>query len=312
MSIISPTSPTTSTSRHGRLDLVLGRDWRLGYLLVLPVVLVVIGLIAYPFGYSIWLSLNDIKVGGAGRFIGLENYTNLLSGQEQRDFLNSAQVSFMYTIVALLGKFTIGMITALILSSAIRAKNIFRAILFLPWTIPAVVSAFTWKWLYDDRLGMFNFVLTQTGVIHERIGFLVDTNLALWSLTAAAIWQGTPFWTMCFVAAMQSIPQELYEAAEIDGCGALQSFWNITLPSLVPVILVTTMLSTIWTANSLEYVYNLTLGGPAHLTETFPMLAILRGIRSFNLGVGATIPLMFMPFFAILIIFLTRRMLSEE
>lgn len=298
--------------RRNGLSALLGPDWRLGFLLVLPVLLVVIGLVAYPFAYSAWLSLQDIRVGGVGRFIGLENYFNLLFGREAARFFNSAYVSVVFTVVCLLGKFILGMASALILNANIRAKNVFRALLFLPWTIPAIVSAFTWKWLYDDRLGLFNFTLGQLGLIHDRILFLGDPNLALWSLTAAAVWQGTPFWTMCFVAALQSIPVELYEAAEIDGCGAFQSFLHITLPSLVPVILVTFMLSTIWTANSLEFVYNLTGGGPARLTETFPMLAFVQGIKSFNLGVGAAVPLMFMPFFAILIVFLTRRMLSEE
>jgi len=291
---------------------LLGKDWKLGYLLVLPTVLVVLGLIAYPFSYSIWMSLNDIRVGGVARFIGLDNYTNLLWGREYSRFFNTVYVTIVFTGGALLGKFVIGMISALILSSAIRAKNFFRALLFLPWSVPAVVSAYAWKWLYDDRLGMLNFVLGQAGLIKDRILFLGDPNLALWSLTAAAIWQGTPFWTMCFLAGLQSIPQELYEVAEIDGADPVQSFIHITLPSLSPVILVTFMLSTIWTANSLQYVYILTGGGPARLTETFPMLALIQGLKSFNLGIAATVPLMFVPLFGLLIVLLTRAMLKEE
>jgi ABC-type sugar transport system permease subunit len=111
---------------------------------------------------------------------------------------------------------------------------------------------------------------------------------------------------------MQSIPGEIYEAAQIDGASTWQSFWFITLPNLTNVIVVTFMLSAIWTANSVQYVYILTNGGPAGATETFPMLALTQGIRSFDLGIGATIPLIFFPMFAVMIYFLTRRMLRGE
>ncbi|MER3485250.1 MAG: ABC transporter permease, partial [Chloroflexota bacterium] len=117
---------------------------------------------------------------------------------------------------------------------------------------------------------------------------------------------------MTFLAGLQSIPNELYDAAHIDGAGALQSFFYVTLPSLAGVILVTVLLSTIWTANSLQYVYILTAGGPANSTEVFPMLALNLGLRAYDLGMGATVPLVFFPFFAVLIVILTKRMLQHE
>jgi multiple sugar transport system permease protein len=293
----------------------LGRDWRLGYLLALPIIIVMFGLIAYPLAYSVWLSLNEIKLGGEGRFVGLGNYYKLLLDSNARihdTFMNSVKISMIYTGGALAGKAFLGMVTALILHASIRGRNLWRALLFLPWSVPAVVSAQSWRWMYNDINGVFNTMLTRLGLIDTPILFLGDINLAMWSVLAAVIWQGTPFWTMTFLAGMQSIPGEIYEAAQIDGASTWQSYWYITLPNLTNVIVVTFMLSGIWTANSVQYVYILTNGGPAGATETFPMLALTQGIRSYDLGIGATIPLIFFPLFAVLIYFLTRRMLRGE
>ncbi len=293
----------------------LGRDWRLGYLLTLPVLVVILGLIAFPLGYSVWLSLNDVKLGGQSTFVGFDNYYRLLFDTSARihdAFVNSVIVSIKYTGIALILKFFLGMITALILHANIRGRNFWRALLFLPWSIPAVVSAWSWKWMYNDINGVINTSLMNLGLIQAPILFLADIDLALWSILAAVTWQGTPFWTMTFLAGLQSIPGEIYEAAQIDGASTWQSFWHVTLPNLTSVIVVTFMLSGIWTANSVQYIYILTNGGPARATETFPLLALSQGIRAYDLGMGAAIPLIFFPMFAIMIYFLTRRMLRME
>ncbi len=313
MSVLQ-TSERARVAAVGRALPRLGRDWRLGYTLTLPVVVIILALIAYPFAYSVWLSLQDIKVGGQGTFVGLGNYAKILfdrNSQISGDFYNSVFVSFVYTGGALLGKFIIGMVSALILNAHIRARSFWRALLFLPWAIPGIVSAFSWKWIYNDVNGVLNTLLQNLGIIQSPILFLADPNLALWSVLLAVIWQGTPFWTMTFLAWLQAIPDELYEAAQIDGASTAQSFWYITLPNMATVIVVTAMLSAIWTSNAIQYVYILTNGGPANVTETFPILAYNYGVRSYDLGIGSTIPLIFLPVFAVLIYFLTRRMLRQ-
>jgi multiple sugar transport system permease protein len=148
------------------------------------------------------------------------------------------------------------------------------------------------------------------GIIDAPILFLASVDLALWSILVAVIWQGTPFWTMTFLAGLQAIPGELYEAAEIDGATTFKSFVYITLPSIASVVLVTVMLSTIWTTNSIQFIYILTNGGPGGATETFPLLAVAQGLRTYDLGIGAAIPLLFFPFFALMIYFVTKRMLQ--
>jgi multiple sugar transport system permease protein len=287
------------------------RDWKLGYLLVLPAAVVILGLITYPFFYSIWMSLHLIRIGGEGKFIGLTNYVNLVAGVNAARFWNSVLITVEYTAAAEAGKFLIGIVTALILHNVMRLRGLYRTLLFIPWAVPAVVSAYTWRWMFDDRLGLWNVLLLKFGVIHSPVLWLSDINLALWSVVAATVWQGTPFWTMTYLAGMQSIPNEIYEAAHVDGAGASQSFFQITLPNLLPVIIVTFMLSTIWTSNSLQYVYILTNGGPVNATETFPLLAYTLGMRDYNLGLAAAVPLLFFPVFAVMIHFLSRRLLAE-
>lgn len=294
-----------------RVHRALGRDWLLGYGLIAPILFVLFGLVAYPFGYAVWLSLNDVKVGGAPTWVGLGNYANLLFGMNSAELFNSALVTVKLVALALSIKFLIGMTSALILNSAIRARNLLRGLLFLPWSVPAVVAAYSWKWLYDENHGMLDLLGMQLGVITYPIQWLGDYNLALWAIIGATVWQGTPFWTMTYLAGLASIPGELYEAAQIDGAGTLQSFFHITLPNMVGIILVTFMLSSMWTANGFQMIYILTNGGPANATETFPLLAYRWGISNFDLGIGAAVPLLFFPLFAIMIYFISRRLLRE-
>lgn len=304
-----------TVARSGPAPRPLGRDWKLGYALIAPVFLVIIGLVAYPLGYSIWLSLQDIKVGGPGTFVGLNNYYKILFDSEARihaSFWASLKITVLYVFGACIGKFIVGMVSALILNAHIRARHFWRTLLFLPWAIPAVVAAYTWKFIYNDVNGVANGVLTNIGLIDAPILFLARPENALWSVLVGTIWQGAPFWTMTFLAGLQSIPSELYEAAEIDGATTFKSFLHITLPSISSVIVVTVMLSTIWTTNGIEFIYILTNGGPGGATETFPLLAIAQGLRAYDLGIGSTIPLLFFPFFGVVIYFLTKRLLQNE
>lgn len=308
-----------STARRvryrGGASFTFGREWKLAYLLCLPVVVVIVGLIAYPLGYAVWLSLQDVKIGGQGTFIGLANYSRLLfdtSARINSQFWDSVRVTIVYTGGAMIGKFILGMTAALILNAHIRGRNFFRALLFLPWAIPAIVSAYSWKWIYNDINGVLNTLLQQLGLIDRPILFLADPDLALWALLAAVIWQGSPFWTMTFLAGLSAIPSEMYEAAEIDGASTFRSFFAITLPNMAGVIIVTLMLSAIFTTNAIQFPYILTNGGPGNATTTFPLLAIVQGLRSYDLGIAAAITLIFFPVFAAMIYFLTRQMLRNE
>ncbi len=288
---------------------ILGRDWLLGYGLLAPVALVMVGLIAYPFAYSIFLSMQNKPLGGTAEFVFLNNYHYLLGNP---DFRRAALNSGVYTASGVGMKFILGLSMALVLNSAIKARNVWRALLFIPWSIPIVVSAFTWRWIYDDLNGVLNTLLAKVGIIERYIFWLGDPKIALWAVIAAMIWQGTPFYCMNFLAGLQAISHELYDAAKIDGANRLQEFRHITLPGLASVIVITLLLSTIWTANEMQFVYILTQGGPLNSTQIYPHFAYEMSIRLRQLGLGAAVPLMFFPFLVVIILILTRQLLRQE
>lgn len=291
---------------------VLGRDWATAWLFLLPSTLVLVGLIAYPFLSAIVLTFQDKTVGSPGRWVGLQNYADLLGGGAGGIFWQAVVNTVVYTLVAIVGKFILGMAQALLLHESFPGRMVMRGIFFLPWAIPSLIVALTWKWIYaGTQVGLLNIIQMQLGLSRDLVQWLANPNLAMWSVIAVVIWQGTPFWSMMFLAGLQAISGELYEAAAIDGASVFQRFWHVTLPGLENVIAITFMLSTIWTANGINYVYILTGGGPGGATMTFPMLAYEVGIAGAQrLGEGATIALCFFPFFLVLIYFLSRRMLA--
>ncbi|MFN8522252.1 MAG: sugar ABC transporter permease [Chloroflexota bacterium] len=297
-------------SRGVALRRVLGRDWVLGWLLVGPVVLIVTALLIYPFVDAILLSFQERFIGGTGTWVGLRNYVDFFTNANS-PFLKAAGVTILLTGGAIVGKFIIGLGMASALNQDVPCRNVLRGIMFLPWAVPAVVSAYVWRFLFDTT-GPINGAIAEYGLLDDYIYFFNDARIALPALTLVVIWSGTPFWTMNFLAGMASIGQELYEAAEIDGAGTWQRFMSITLPSLQPVIFVTALLSTIWTSANLTQIFVLTGGGPSYATTTLPLLAYLVAIPGHQLGAGAAISMTMVPFYLILVFFLTRRMLNQE
>lgn len=314
MAVVSRTKPTATAPEQGGLQRFLGRDYAIAWPFLVPLIVVLIGLIAYPFVSAIVLSFQRKSVGTPATFIGFGNYYALLTNSTY-GFLNAVRVSFVYVAVSIALKFTLGMMMALLLNERFRGRAIMRAILFLPWAMPTLIVALAWRWIYEGSPnGLINMILIDYFKSDTIIQFLANPKLALWSLIFATIWQGTPFWTMMFLAGMQAIPQEMYEAAKIDGANVFQRFLFITMPLLRPVIIVTSLLSTIWTANSINFIYVLTKGGPVGATMTFPMLAFDLGVAGAGgqLGLAAAVSVMFFPVFIIAIYFLTKRMLATE
>jgi len=289
---------------------LLGRDWLLGWLLVGPVFLIVLALLVYPFFDAISLSFQDRFIGKTGTWVGLQNYTDFFTNPNSL-FLRSAWNTLVFTGSAIAGKFVIGMAMACVLNQAIPLRNIWRGLMFLPWAVPAVVTAYAWRFLFDTS-GPINGIIAEFRLADDYIYFFNDAKVAMVALVAVVIWSGTPFWTMNFLAGMQSISSEQYEAAEIDGAGTLQRFWYITLPGLKHVTLVTALLSTIWTSANLTQIYVLTGGGPNYATMTLPLLSYFVAIPGTALGAGAAISMMMMPAYLILVYFLTRTMLQQE
>jgi len=317
MAVLSPSERLREdTPQRSNLARWLGRDYAIAWPFMLPLMAVLIGLIAYPFASALWLSLNRKMVGTDAVFIGPGNFYALLFGEQYSAlFRKTVWVSFVFVAASISLKFVLGMCMSLLLNERFRGRTLMRAILFIPWAMPTLIVALSWKWIYEGSpSGLINKILIQYFGSDQIFQFLANPKYALWSVIFAAIWQGTPFWTMMFLAGMQAIPTELYEAAKIDGANAFQRYLFITMPQLRGVIVVTSLLSTIWTANSINFIYILTKGGPAGATMTFPMLAFDIGVAGpgGQLGLAAAISVIFFPIFIVAIFILTKRMLASD
>lgn len=292
-----------------RLSRVLGRDWGLGYLMLAPLAAILLGLVAHPFLSSLLLSMQAKDIAGTAKFVGFENYRTLWTSSL---FPVVIRNTFVYTVVGVLCKFMLGMTMALILNQEMKLRNVVRALVLLTWSAPVVVGCFTWRWILDGMNGVLNYLLIRVGLIDHAIQWLSDPKIALWSVLLVVVWQGTPFYILNFLAGLSSIDDALYEAAAIDGAGTVRRFLHVTLPCLQPVIVVTALMSSIFTSNEVQFVFILTNGGPANATTTFPMLAYNTALRGGQLGMGAAVALSFVPFLLPLILLLTMRLFRQE
>ena len=296
--------PRRARRAIGRLD---RQQSRLGYALVMPVVICLLLLVFYPFVFAIWISFTDRMVGRPGRFIGFANFAYLFG-----------QASFQATVrntIVLVGsvqalKLVFGLGIAVLLNQPIRGRSFWRALVLLPWAMPAFVAYLTWKLLYAPQGGAFNMIALGLGLSATHIDFLSTRAWAMPSVVVATFWRGFPFWVISFLAAMQNIPTEMYEAAAIDGAGPWQRFRHITLPGIRHVILVVALLSTIWTTNGFENIWLMTQGGPSDATMTFPVLAYF-GMQSLRLGEAAAVSVAMLPIFTMLAL-IVAKLLQED
>jgi len=287
----------------------LGRDFALGYLLLLPLVIVLFGLLAYPIATAISITFQD-KVGGLpGRFIGLENYRELLF--QDRNFWRVVQNGFIFTFGSVIGKLIVGMIMALVLNRRIVLRGFFRGLLLLPWVAPTVVTSLAWRWIFE-LTGVLNHILKGIGLIQMPIPWLARYGTAVLSVVTVNVWRGFPFFGVTLLAGMQTIPPELYEAAEVDGASVWQRFWSITLPSVRTVILVVCILSTIWTFNDFTIIWLMTRGGPGNATDVFATYTYKLGFITSRMGYGETVSMILTPVLIIVILILSPLMLRGE
>lgn len=283
------------------------RNAVLGYILVAPVILALLTLVVYPFFFAIWISFTDRMIGRPGHFIGLANYAYLVNWTSFRATVRNTLV-LVGSVQTL--KLVLGMGIALLLNQQIRARQLWRGLILLPWAMPAFVAFITWKLLYAPQGGAFNYILLETGLASTHVDFLSTKALAMPSVIVASFWRGFPFWVIAFLAALQNVPAELYEAAAIDGASAWQRFRHVTLPSIRHVVLVVILLSTIWTTNSFEAVWLMTQGGPSDATMTFPVLAYF-GLQNLRIGEAASVSVAMLPIFSMLA-FIVAKLLQEE
>jgi len=285
------------------------RESVLGWLLLAPVLIVMLVLVVWPFGTAIWISFTDKSIGREANWIGLGNFAQVLSSPR---FLRSIQNSLIFTIVAIFLKFVLGMAMALVLNKAFFGRNVLRAYFLVPWVLPGFVAYMIWRWFLDPLQGVVNYALTDLGLITYPLEFLSSSTLALPSVIVAHVWRSFPFFGVAFLAGLQNIPSEQYEAADVDGATGFQKFLYITIPGLRHVILVVLMLATIWTFNAFEPVYLLTGGGPADATMVYTVLAYEMGIVNMRLGEASAVPVLILPILGLFIVALSGLMNRDE
>ena len=284
----------------------LGPDHRMGYLFVTPIFLFVLSLVAYPFGYALYLSMTYKLVGLPPVFVGFENYIRLTwDGFFQRAVVNS----FIFTFGSVAFKLVLGVVMALVLTSNIRWRSFWTGVLLIPWVAPTVVSALNFLWIFDGSLGVLNYLLVRVfRILPQGVGWLSEPNTAMASVIAVNIWRGFPFFGISFLAGMKAIPLELYEAAAVDGAGTLQRFRHVTLPGLKNIMITVMLLSTIWTFNDFQIVYILTKGGPGGTTMVMPVLTYETAFGAQRLGEAIAVALYLLPALAVTIMVLARYM----
>jgi len=303
-----------STAREQSRAAVSGRpfwqrDSALGWLLLAPVLIVMAVLVVWPFGTAIWISFTDKSIGREATFIGLANFQQVVSSPR---FFRSIQNSLIFTVVAIALKFVLGMAMALVLNKAFFGRNILRAYFLIPWVLPGFVAYMIWRWFLDPLQGVLNYALTDLGLITFPLEFLSSSTMALPSVILAHVWRSFPFFGVAFLAGLQNIPSEQYEAAAVDGASGFQKFLYITIPGLRHVILVVLMLATIWTFNAFEPVYLLTGGGPADATMVYTVLAYEMGIVNMRLGEASAVPVLILPILGLFIVALSGLMSRDE
>ena len=291
-----------SASRPARRKKVTFRTaeaW-LGWLLVAPSIIVVLGMVGYPFLEAIRISFTDKMIGrGPGEWVGIKNYLYILSWP---DFGQMVVRTVAFTIAAVTIKTIVGLILATSLNQPFRGRNLLRGLFMLPWILPTYIVVLVWRWIFDGQTGVLNQILMSWGLIDSGIPFLAKTWSAIGLLIFVYVWKGYPFYALTFLAGMQSIPADLYDAAKVDGAGRMARFRYVTLPGLRQIMGVVILLSTIWTMNTLEIPLLLTGGGPSNNTEVFPLLTYHLALQNFRLGEGAAVPILMLPVIALLVL----------
>jgi multiple sugar transport system permease protein len=293
--------PPTSVpaERHSLVSRLLEDERWLALALFLPTVVILGLFIAYPFVEGVLLAVTDAKVGVPGRFVGLNNFAKLWNDSI---FRTAVWNTFWYTGVTTVFKLALGLWLALLLNRHFKGKTITRAFVLLPFIIPTVLSTFAWKWMFDPTFSVINWTLYRLGLIHGRINWLSDPDLAMISVIIVNIWRGVPFYAISLLAGLQTINPELQEAAAIDGARPWQRFWHVTWPLLLPVTMVVVLFSVIQTFADFQLVYVLTGGGPANATHLFATYAYQVGIGTGLLSEGAAISLAMFPVLLIVVV----------
>ena len=256
------------------------------YLYVMPVLILLLIMYGYPLIKSIIMSLQDYKLtsSGSAPFNDFANFKKMFS---DTDFLLLLKNSLIYVIISVVAQFVLGLILALCLKTKFRGRGIYQSIVFLPWAFSSFVVGLMFRWSFNGEYGVVNDILMKMGIIKENVAWLGTPGLSLAVVIIAMIWMGIPFFGIMILAALQSVPDDIYEAADIDGCGMFRKFFSLTLPYIKPTIIMTVLLRTIWIFNSFDLIVIITGGGPVNYSQTLPSYMYSKAFVSYDFGLAS-------------------------
>ncbi len=282
----------------------------LGFAMLAPAVLLIICVNIYPLLNGIQLSFLDYNVLNPAKtkFIGFGNYLYLL----KRPALFSAiGYSALYAFTVMLGGYLIGLALAILLNRRIWGRNLYRTFVLYPWIVPPVIAAICWRWTLSEG-GIVNLLLKSCGLLDQSVLFFADPNVVVWTTIMTGIWKSFPFMCLVLLAGLQAIPEDLNEAAAIDGANAWQRFRFVTMPQLKTISFIATNLMLIWMFNNFENVFLLTGGGPASLTTGLSIFSYFTAFTRNKLGLASAIAVIMMLFLSILSLLYQRLMKQNE
>ena len=270
------------------LQTIRGREQRTGWILTLPALLLLLFVFAYPIGRAFWLSLFTKNLGTKLEpvFSGLDNYVRMAGDGR---FWQSFWTTSLFTLVSVVLELLLGMGIALVLNQRFVGRGLVRTIAILPWALPTALIGLAWTWIFNDQFGVVNDILQRSGLINSGINWLGNPTLAMVAVIFADVWKTTPFISILLLAGLQSISSDLYEAYAVDGATPWQSFRNITLPLLLPQILIAVLFRFAQAFGIFDLIAVMTGGGPGGATEVVSLYIYSTVMRYLDFGYGAAL-----------------------
>lgn len=279
------------------------------YLINGPMLIYLFTVMAFALIWGVVTSFTNKTIGGAAVFNGLTNYKFLLNNPE---YIASMSITVEFTVLALAFKLFFGTGMALTLNQSFRGRNAIRALLLIPWSIPNIVAVLNWKWIFSNNNGIANYILKSLGIIDRDVIWTGVASMALIVILVADVWRGSPFFGISILSKLQTISNDYYEAAKIDGAGPFARFFKITLPLVKDTMMITTLMSCIWTMNSFETIWLLTGGGPRGATAVMNVFSYKTAMSSLMIGRGLAISVMAMPVMMILIQIISKKTMGKN
>jgi multiple sugar transport system permease protein len=300
--------PGRAGERPQRTSRRLG-DTQVALLLIAPAMALLLTIILYPLLNSMYIGLLDKSlIYGGDEFVGLQNIAAVL----RADFLPILRSTLVFTAGATLLPFLLGFGVALILNGPLPGRGIWRGAFLMPWLVPSVIVSFLWLWIFNANYGVLNGVLRNLGLIASNVNWLSNGASAMTAVIIAKTWQTFPWIAVMILAALQTIPRELYEAAAISGANRWQSFRYVTVPHLRGVSSIVLLLSLIWNFQHFETIYVMTQGGPAKATTTFSVAVYQTAFQAFDLGKAGALGILWMLLLSAVVLVYLRFGMGEE